>query len=97
MKLILKYILGFPWEVDSGGFGFNSSFELKPKERKKRFHRCVLSGCPCSGRKQARGWLQSAPGLRIDVGGKRGWGAHPWSLPFSTYITSRIKQDWRHF
>lgn len=53
MKLSLKYVLGFPWEMDSSGFGFNSSFELKPRERKEKLHQCVLGDCPCSGRKQA--------------------------------------------
>lgn len=42
MKLILKYLLGFPWEMDSSGFRFNSSFELKPRERKKGLRWCVL-------------------------------------------------------
>lgn len=73
MKLILKYILWFPWEMDSSGFAFNSSFELKPKERKERIYQCVLSGCPCSLRKWATESLQRPLGLRIDVGGKWGW------------------------
>lgn len=86
MKLILKYILWFPWEMGSSGFGFNSSFELKPKERKERIYQCVLGGCPCSVRKWATGSLQRSPGLRIDMGGKRGWGGHPWSLPFFIFF-----------
>lgn len=82
MKLILKYILWFPWDMDSSGFGFNSSFELKPKQRKERLYQYVLGSCPCSLRKWGTGSLQRLPGLRIGVGGKWGWGGHPWSLPF---------------
>lgn len=68
MKLILMYVLGFPWDMDSSGFGFSSSFELKPREREERLSQCALGGCPCSGRQ--RGGCRVPPGLRIDMGGK---------------------------
>lgn len=86
MKLILMYVLGFPWEVASSGFGFRSSFEAKPREMKAQ------SGCArgCLALGDRGVCVQGAPshcptpcGLRlVNMRGKQGQVARPGNFSF---------------